>query len=167
MIIAHLLAILDVRGIGDNLAVLAAAMIGPMQVLGRVLMVMFGHQASTGLVFLFCMGATLLASLSLMLTGLSLFFLASFVILQGAGYGVTSIIRPVFVAERLGRKDFGAVTGFLAVAFVGGSAAAPTLAALVWTLGGDNPVIWLAAAMSSMGIIAVIAVSKTEILQED
>ncbi len=162
MIIAHLLAILDARGIAGNWAVTAASMIGPMQVLGRFLMVMFEHQASTTrLVFLLCMVATLLAALSLMLVGVSLIFLISFVVFQGAGYGVTSIIRPVFVAERLGRRDFGTVTGFLAVAFVGGSAIAPSLAALVWTWGGYDPVIWLAISMSVVGVLAVIAVSRT------
>lgn len=161
MIIAHLLAILDTKGIAQNLAVAAASMIGPMQVFGRILMITLGRQASTFKIFMVCLVATLFAALSLQLAGASPFLLIGFVILQGAGYGVTSIIRPIFVAEQLGRANFGTVAGLLAIAFVGGSAVAPIVAALVWQLGGYNPVIWLASSMSALGVIALIAVSRS------
>lgn len=160
VLLTHLLAILDAREIDQRSAVLAAAMIGPMQVVGRLLMITLGRHASTYAVFVTCMLSTALAALALLQTGVSIAFLYGFVALQGAGYGVTSIIRPVFVAERLGRRNFGTVAGFLAIAFVGGSAAAPTIAATIWGLGGYDPVIWFALSMSVLGLVALAAIGK-------
>lgn len=160
MLLTHLLAILDARGIDQKIAVLAASMIGPMQVVGRLLMITLGRHASTFAVFFVCMLSTAMASLSLLQTGTSIVFLYGFVALQGAGYGVTSIIRPIFVAERLGKRNFGTVAGFLAIAFVGGSAGAPTMAAMIWEFDGYDPVIWFALLMSVLGLIALAAIGK-------
>lgn len=159
VLLTHLLAILDGRGIEQNLAVLAAALIGPMQVVGRLLMITLGRHASTLSVFIVCLTATAFAALSLLQAGVSVALLCSFVALQGAGYGVTSIVRPVFVAERLGRRNFGTVAGLLATASVGGSAASPTVSAVIWEIGGYDPVIWFAFGMSILGIIALAAIA--------
>ncbi len=159
MLITHLLAILDDRDIEQHLAVLAASMIGPMQVFGRLVMITLGRQASTLTVFIICLLATAMAALALLLANVSIVLLICFVALQGAGYGVTSIVRPVFVAERLGRRNFGTVAGLLAMAFVGGSAAAPTVAAVIWESGGYDPVIWSAFGMSVLGIMALFAIA--------
>lgn len=161
MLISHLLAILDTAGITQTVAVTAASMIGPMQVFGRLLMTTIGRQASTFLIFMICLTATLSAAIAIMWAGASPIFLFGFVILQGAGYGVTSIVRPIFVAEQLGRRDFGTVAGLLAIAFVGGSAVSPIAAALIWEIGGYTPVIWTALSMSVLGIVALIAVVRS------
>jgi len=161
MLITHLLAILDDRGIEQHLAILAASMIGPMQVFGRLVMITLGWQASTLSVFIICLLATAMAALALLLANVSIVLLVFFVALQGAGYGVTSIVRPVFVAERLGRRNFGTVAGLLAIAFVGGSALAPTAAAVIWEFGGYDPVIWSAFSMSVLGVIALLAIAMT------
>ena len=166
MLISHLLAILDTAGITQTMAVAAASMIGPMQVFGRILMMTVGRRASTFLIFLTCLMATLLAAMAMMWVGASPMFLFGFVILQGAGYGVTSIVRPIFVAERLGRQNFGMVAGFLAIAFVGGSAISPIAAALIWEAGGYEPVIWTALSMSALGIVALVAATRSTAFNE-
>ncbi|MGH1483991.1 MAG: MFS transporter [Geminicoccales bacterium] len=160
VLLTHLLAILDARGVEQKTAVIAASMIGPMQVAGRLLMITLGRHASTFAVFVVCMMFTALASLSLLQADVSIVFLYGFVALQGAGYGVTSIIKPIFVAERLGRQNFGTVAGFLAIAFVGGSAIAPTMAAMIWKLGGYDPVIWFALVLSILGLVALAAIGR-------
>ncbi|MGI9449402.1 MAG: MFS transporter [Geminicoccaceae bacterium] len=159
VLLTHLLAILDDRSIEQRVAIFAASMIGPMQVFGRLVMITLGRHASTLSVFIACALATAMAALSLLLVNVSISLLVCFVALQGAGYGVTSIIRPVFVAERLGRRNFGTVAGLLAMAFVGGSAAAPTVAAVIWEFGGYDPVIWSAFGMSVLGLIALLAIA--------
>lgn len=161
MLITHLLAILDARGVEPSLAVLAASMIGPMQVFGRLLMTTLGRSISTLSVFVVCLLATAIAALALLEAGVSIAMLICFVVLQGAGYGVTSIVRPVFVAERLGRRNFGTVAGLLAIAFVGGSAISPTVSAVIWEIGGYDPVIWVAFAMSVLGIVALVVIAGT------
>ncbi len=79
----------------------------------------------------------------------------AFVILQGAGYGVTSIVHPAIVAELLGRRNFGVIAGMLAVPIMSGYAAAPTLAAFAWQYGGYELVLVMAITASILGLIAL------------
>ena len=155
VLLTHLLPILAERGFGAETAVLAAAMIGPMQVAGRVVMMTIGRNASSRAIFVVCLASTVLAALMLLGAGASPALLAGFVALQGAGYGVTSVVRPVFIAEQFGRENFGTVAGLLAIAFIGGTAASPTLAALIWTLGGYGPVIAFALCASALGLLTL------------
>jgi MFS family permease len=155
-LLTHLLPILADRRVAAETAVLAASMIGPMQVVGRVIMITLGRNASSRLVFTICLVSTASAALLLLGAGVSPVFLFGFVILQGAGYGVTSIVRPVFTAEQFGRENFGTVAGLLAIAFVGGSAAAPTIAALIWTVGGYSVVIGFASLASILGLLTLV-----------
>jgi len=155
VVLTHLLPILADRGVTAEAAVFAAAMIGPMQVAGRIAMMTLGRQASSRMIMITCLTSTALAALMLLGAGVSILFLMGFVLLQGAGYGVTSIIRPVLTAERFGREDFGTIAGLLAIAFIGGTAASPTLAALIWTWGGYEPVMGFAALVALIGIAAI------------
>src|SRR3546814_17428294 len=59
---------------------------------------------------------------ALITAGASPALLAAFVILEGAGYGVTAISRPVVSATVLGRDGFGAISGALALPFIGATA---------------------------------------------
>jgi MFS family permease len=133
-----------------------------MQVAGRITMMTIGRNASSKAIFVTCLLATMLAAVMLLGAGVSPVLLFGFVIFQGAGYGVTSIVRPVYVAEQLGRKNFGTVSGLLAIAFVGGSAISPTIAALIWMVGGYTAVIVFAMAASAVGIVALAASGRPD-----
>ena len=67
-----------------------------------------------------------------------------------------SIIRPIVIAELLGRKDFGIISGLLAVGFMGGSAVAPIAASLVWRLGGYDIVLLSTIAIPIVALISLI-----------
>ena len=140
ILITHLLPMLDERGISPALAVLAASCIGPMQVAGRLAMMAVEQRVSMnvicGLSFVFMLAA----STALIGAGAIPMLLFVFVLLQGSGYGVTSITRPVVTANLLGRTGFGAISGALALPFMGATAIAPTLAAAIWTVGGYDMV---------------------------
>jgi predicted MFS family arabinose efflux permease len=155
LVLSHLLPILADRGIGEATAVLAASMIGPMQVLGRVVMLATEKRTSTFGVALFCYLGMGLGCTALLFAGLAPWLVAVFVMLHGAGYGTASIVRPILTAEVLGRRRFGAKAGMLAIPFMGGFAIGPTVAALVWEIGGYDFVVGLAAATVLAGLIAV------------
>src|SRR3546814_9394127 len=74
---------------------------------------------------------------ALITAGASPALLAAFVILEGAGYGVTAISRPVVSASVLGRDGFGAISGALALPFLGATALAPTFGAAVRSFAGE------------------------------
>lgn len=156
LVLTHLLPLLDERGVGGDTAVLAASMIGPMQVAGRLAMMAAERHVSTLAIAATCFIAMGIAAASLLGAGVIPMLLVTFVLFHGAGYGVTSIVRPVVTAELLGRRNFGLVAGMLAVPFLAASAAAPTVAALVWGVGGYNLVIWVAIAGAAIGLLSLL-----------
>src|SRR3546814_1371338 len=86
---------LDERGIPQGMAVFAAAMIGPMQVAGRLAMMAVERHISNRGISIACFAAVALATVSLMTASLVPMMLVLFVILQGSGHGVTSIMKPL------------------------------------------------------------------------
>ncbi len=156
MLMTHILPILNDRGIQDQAAVLAASMIGPMQVSGRLAMMAAERHVSTLAIAMGCYLAMALAALALFAATPVPGLVVTFVILQGAGYGVTSIMRPVVIAEIFGRGNFGVVAGLLAIPFMGGYAVSPTLAALVWKSADYNAVILLALLASLSGLVCLV-----------
>ncbi len=156
VLLTHMLPLLNERNISSNTAVFAASMIGPMQVVGRLMMVAVERRISSIAIFTVCFIAMGFASLSLLASSALPALIISFVLFQGAGYGVTSILRPVITADLLGYKNFGVIAGFLAVPFQGAAAAAPTVAALIWLVGGYDLVIWFAIGIAVLGLISLI-----------
>ena len=155
MLITHIRPIMDSRGVAEAVGVLVASLVGPMQVLGRVIMVSAQsrvdiHGAAAGCFVGMALGATML----LFATG-SPVLAVGFVVPYGAAYGVISIVRPVVTAELLGRAGFGTISGMLAVPYMLGSAAAPSIAALIWQAGGYNIVIGLGIGLLLSGFLAV------------
>ena len=132
-------------------------MIGPMQVAGRLAMMAAERHVSTRLISLGCLAAIAISALSLLGAGAVPGLIVVFVIFQGAGAGVESIIKPVVTAELLGRRNFGVVSGMLAVAVVGGIALGPTVGAVVWQAGGYDLVILTALAIIAVGLAALAA----------
>jgi len=157
VLLTHLLPLLDERGIHSQTAVLAASMIGPMQVAGRLAAIAAGQRVSTLGIFMTCYLAMAIGAMSLLGSRAVPVFLVSFILFQGAGYGITSIMRPVITAEMLGRRNFGLISGFLAVPFLGAAAAAPTVAAMIWRVGGYDLVIWFALGACALGFLSLMA----------
>lgn len=160
MLVTHLLPLLYERGVDAGLAVAVAATIGPMQVAGRLLMLFGGNLlAVTGfaaLAFLLVSSAAL--TLTVAGTTAALIFL--FAALQGSGHGLVSIVRPLVAAQLLGRTNFGAISGLLAVPFVGAMAIAPTLASLLWKAGGYPLMIQVCTLLPLLGLACFIAAAR-------
>jgi MFS family permease len=164
IITTHILPILADRGVQEDAAVLAASMIGPMQVAGRLAMMAAERHVSTRTIIVACDLALAGAAGLLLAAGFGALpgLVVGFVILMGAGVGVTSIIRPVVVAELLGRQNFGLVSGLLAMPTTAGYAAAPTIAALLWAKGqhtgsGYDLVLMAAILLALIGLAALLA----------
>jgi len=154
ILITHLLPMLAERGVATGIAVLAASGIGPMQVVGRLLMMSVERRVSMNAVCGLSFVLMAAAVVALIYADASPALLGAFVVLQGAGYGVTAITRPVVSATVLGRDGFGAIYGALALPFITATAVAPTLAAAVWSVGGYDLV-----RTGLLGLLAVAAVS--------
>jgi MFS family permease len=159
-IITHLLPLLSERGVGGDTAILAAAMIGPMQITGRLAMMAAGERSSALGVSIASFIAMAVASAALFGTSMLFELVVVFVILQGAGFGVTSITRPVIIAACYGRRSYGAIAGALALPLTAASALAPTLAALIWSAGGYDLVVAFTFCSAVIGCLAMLAVAR-------
>ena len=155
-IITHMLPLFDERGIQANMAVFAASMIGPMQVAGRVIMLAVERRFSSIVIFVACFASMAVASIALLGANAIPWLVVGFVFLQGAGAGTTSILRPVTTADLLGSRNFGVISGFLAVPARIAGAAAPTIAALIWGVGGYNLVLVYTLSMAVLGLFALL-----------
>ncbi len=161
IVITHILPILAERGVQQDAAVFAAAMIGPMQVAGRLAMMAGERHVTTRTIAIGCDLAMAVAIGLLLAAAIDPGFVVGFVILMGAGIGVNSIVRPLVVNELLGRKNFGLITGLLNVPTTIGYAIAPTLAAIIWVRGGYDLVLVVALAVTLLGLGALLWAWRT------
>jgi MFS family permease len=151
MLVTFALPILTDRGATPAIAVLVASTIGPMQVVGRVLLMLGGARIPAGAAArAIALGMALSSGALLIATGQWGLF-AIYAVLQGASIGVQSILRPLLTAEALGSENFGAMSGALAMAPLTASACAPFAGALLIGAGGVPA---LLAVSMSMGLIA-------------
>ncbi len=157
-IIPHLLPILAEYKVDPDTAVFAAAMIGPMQVTGRLAMMAGERHVSIFAIGNVSFIAMSIAALALLYTGSVEGLLILFVILQGAANGVISIVKPVIILKVHGRSGFGTTSGMIAVPFLLGFAFGPTLAAMIWDIGGYTMVLKLTFATTLFGLLALLSV---------
>lgn len=153
VIINHILPILTDRGLTGDAAVLAASMIGPMQVAGRLAMMAAERRVSSHAITSACFVGVACAGAALYFSAVVPALVVAFVILQGSGHGVTSIMRPVITKEILGTQNFGAISGAVAVPYLLAWAAAPVAGSLLWEAGGYD-----------LAIIVVIVSALTGLL---
>ncbi len=132
----HLIPLLQERGLSPGDAVLLAAAIGPMQVLGRVLEYTIGARFRPAQVGLVALGLLPLALIALAVAGSGWLLLIAFAMLYGASNGVLTIVRAVMPAELFGRESYGAINGALSAPVILSRAVAPIAASLLWSASG-------------------------------
>ncbi|GMG82681.1 MFS transporter [Paralimibaculum aggregatum] len=163
ILLNHLVPMLAERGIAEGTALMAAACIGPMQVAGRLALLPVEGRASNHVLALLSFLALAAAAGLLLATGgavgpgeaAALAF--GFAGLQGAAYGLTSVLRPALAAETLGHEGFGTVSGWLALPYLLGFALAPTLGAHLWAAGGYDLAILAAQGAVLAGLACLLA----------
>lgn len=158
LLITYALVLFADRGAAPGLAALAAAAIGPSQVAGRLILLAAGARVTTAQATLASCKAMVLAGGLLWLAGVTPLLIFAFAVVQGAGIGLTSILRPVLIAETLGRGGFGAISGAAAVAPILASAGAPSIGAGLLAFGGPDFVygVCLGLALAGLGLMGVL-----------
>ena len=151
MILAHLLPLLSERGVETQFAVLAAMLIGPMQVVGRLLLMINEQKLSINISAILCFVGLLLATSLLWVAGASIALICLATSLHGAAWGLVSIARPTLIRETLGGENFGAVSGSIASISIFGIAVAPTLGAGLWSIGGYDTMLMVGITLSAIG----------------
>ncbi|WP_020653709.1 MFS transporter [Massilia niastensis] len=138
----HLIPLLQHLGHAAGAAVLMAALIGPMQVAGRIGEMTVGRHAPPRRVGVAVFAALPAALLTLLLFGSQAWAPALFCMIFGLGNGILTIVRGTVPQELFGREHYGAISGALAAPSLLAKAAGPLAAAAI--LRADGPLLLLA-----------------------
>ncbi|NOG73660.1 MFS transporter [Roseicella sp. DB1501] len=135
VIAVHLLTLLQAQGLALAAAVGLGALIGPSQVGGRILEMMFGTRQHPVW--------SLLASSALVAVGLGLLismtgFAAACIVLYGMGSGIRSIARGTVPLAMFGKEGYAILMGRLAMPSLFATAAAPMVGAWLLEWGGPT-----------------------------
>ncbi len=85
----------------------------------------------------------------------------AFVVLFGIGFGAITPARAALVAEMYGPREYGTISGVLALFVTGARAAAPVSAGLLYTLFGRyEPVFWILIVISILGMGAILLIER-------
>lgn len=128
---AHVVGALQASGLDAPTAIFAASLIGPMQVVGRLLEFGFARKRAATSVGLASFIVMLIAMVLLSLAGVAPGFGFACAVTYGLANGVLSIVRGTVPAELFGRDGYGALMGRLAQPAFFAKALAPLLIALL------------------------------------
>jgi MFS family permease len=127
----HLIPLLERLGQSATTAVLLAALIGPMQVLGRVGEMTFARDTPPQTVGKLTFAMLPAALLVLALFGLHAWAAAVFCVLYGLSNGILTIVRGSIPQALFGRENYGAIAGAMAGPSLLSKAAGPLVAAAI------------------------------------
>lgn len=156
---AHLPRLLQMQGLGLGAAVLAASLVGPAQVAGRV--IEFGFLKRFDPIRV----ATLAAVAPTFGAGVLLLFGAPaalpFALLHGLGNGVLTIAKGVLPLTIFGPQGYGARLGLLMAPSRMAQAGAPLLFGLVLDAQGSRA-LWLSVSLGTLAVAALFALKGQE-----
>ena len=127
----HLIPLLQSLGHSAGTAVLLAALVGPMQVAGRIGERTLARDKAPQAVGRFVFSTLPFGLLALALLGTQAWAVALFCVLYGMSNGVLTIIRGTLPRVLFGTRHYGAITGALAAPSLLSKAAGPLLAAAI------------------------------------
>jgi hypothetical protein len=154
----HLITLLKDAGLTARDAVLASALIGPMQVAGRIAEFFFMRRLSPVAVGTLAFVLMVAGMVCLMLVSQLAPVAVVFAVVYGWSNGVMTIVRGTVPAVLFGRRGYGALLGRLALPSFVAKAAAPLALAIV--LGSALP---RAAALWSLIAAAVLALAAYQL----
>jgi len=153
--------LLTAWGVEMTTILTSVAIIGPMQVAGRVVLMLLNTRLGTremGMAITVLLPA---AVLTLLVLPHTLVWLGLFAALYGTGNGIISIVRGTAVADLIGRTHYGAINGALTIPYNVAKALAPVAAAVLWSATGDPTVmLWMILGTALLGTVGfVVALS--------
>jgi len=156
-LVFHIIPLLRERAVPMAVIIVILTLVGPAQVIGRLVLLAFGRRlraVKVGIVPIVCLPVALLILLLLPPHPL---ILAVYAVMHGIGNGVLTIARGIIIPEILGTDGYATVSGALALPATVARAAGPLAAAAIWTYGGYDSVLWLMLGLSAFGATAYFA----------
>jgi predicted MFS family arabinose efflux permease len=139
----HLIPLLQDRHVDMGVVMAIIALIGPMQVVGRVLL-MAGQRHITTIQLGALIYFAFPIAMAMLAAGIrDVYGLILFAIIYGVANGLVTILRGMAAPEFIGPEGYGVVNGALVMPTNIMRAAGPLMASLAWSaFGGYTPVLW-------------------------
>ncbi|HEX4986587.1 MAG TPA: MFS transporter [Burkholderiales bacterium] len=154
----HMPSMMQSKGLSAPTAVLVAALVGPMQVLGRILELTAGRRWPIAHVGLLAMAGLVAALAVFACSGGHAWPLVAFAALYGMSNGVATIVRGTLPATMFGHRHYGAISGALAAPQMFALAAGPFVVSLLWmATGGYDPVLIALSGAAAAGLASLYA----------
>jgi predicted MFS family arabinose efflux permease len=151
----HLIPLLVERGFTLDAAVAAFAVIGPAQVVARLLVALGERALGLKAVGLLSMVLWVLAFALLPFVPAGSWLVVAFGVMYGAANGLMTILRALLPPELFGREDYGTIQGFIAAPSTFVRAAAPFAFGALWAWsGGYGSVLAIAVGMAIASLVA-------------
>lgn len=151
----HLIPLLQRFGHSVGLVVLMAALIGPLQVAGRMGEMALAHRFAPAAVGRFTFALLPAALLTLLLFAQNQYAAALFCMLYGMSNGIVTIVRGTVPQALFGRENYGAIAGALAGPALLSKAIGPlAIAALIEVAPTDR---WLIACLLIVSVVSLVA----------
>lgn len=163
MLISFLRPILAEAELATGPAILAASMVGPAQVVGRLALLGAGDRLATTVTVVWTLLGLVVAPLALWFAGATAAGALVFALIQGASAGVLTILRPMLTAEVLGRSGYGRIAGLLSIPTLAATALAPTLGAVLMAAGGAAMLIVVAALCAGLALIGALVLATARV----
>ena len=149
----HMYPLLQEQGLNERDVVLAIAIIGPAQVLGRYLVALYAPAMSMRL-----LGSVVVAvfpiAFALLISAQPGFWLVALVFAAyGMANGIFTIVRSLVVPEMLSPHAYGALNGIITIAATVARAAAPLAAAWLWAINGSYGLVMWAIVAASLLLV--------------
>ncbi len=162
MLLTYILPLFQERGLSRELAATAAACLGPAQLAGRLVLAVGGARVGNRFATRVSLAMVVLASCLLWLAGAAPMLVFVVVVVQGAGVGLMSIMRPMLVIEVLGRRGFGAISGASAVSPILATAAAPVLGAYLLDQFGAGAIYGSLIGFSTLALLLALQLTREQ-----
>jgi MFS family permease len=149
--------LLTTWGVEMTAILTSVALIGPMQVAGRIVLMCFSARLETreiGAAVVVLLPAAILPLLFLAHAPVWLGLAAA---LYGAGNGIMTIARGTAVADLIGRMHYGAINGALTLPTMVAKALAPVATAAIWSATGDpSLMLWTLLGSALIGAVGFL-----------
>ncbi|MEX3845372.1 MULTISPECIES: MFS transporter [unclassified Paraburkholderia] len=151
----HLVPLMTERHVQQSTILVTMAVIGPAQVLARILWFAFGRNVSPKLVGILITTAFPVSVVILLIAGASPVLLVLFAVVYGGANGMMTILRGTIVQDVMWVEGFGAINGLLSTPSNIAKGIAPISAATIWAIGHSyRPVEWAVLTVSLVSLAA-------------
>lgn len=155
----HFYPILIEKGLSLEHVVLLLAIVGPSQVLGRLVIKVFASRGAVTKVAILTTSAFpfVFAAVAFLPTNFAM--LIPIVVMYGAAKGIMTIVKGMAVPELLAKNAYGAINGTMNMPVTAVQAFAPAIAAFSWSVAQDYTLLLVSLIVTSVIIIALFALA--------